>query len=131
MREASPGSDSIQNWVDGLAARLGLASSPQVWWIDGKLSPMLWALFGAPRLIIPIELWKSLDQRQRGTLLVHELAHLRRGDHRVRLFELLVTSLYWWNPVLWWARTAAARRRRAMLRRLGCVGLSRGCQVVR
>ena len=104
LREARPGSDSIQNWVDGLAARLGVACSPQVWWIDGKLSPMLWALFGAPRLIIPLELWKSLDQRQRGTLLVHELAHLRRGDHRVRLFELLVTALYWWNPVLWWAR---------------------------
>ena len=45
-----------------------------------------------PRLIIPVELWKSLDQRQRGTLLVHELAHLRRGDHRVRIFELIVTA---------------------------------------
>jgi bla regulator protein blaR1 len=55
---------------------------------------------------MPIELWKGLDERQRGTLLVHELAHLRRGDHRVRIFELVVTALYWWNPVLWWARQA-------------------------
>ena len=67
---------------------------------------MLWALGACPRLIIPTELWKSLDERQRGTLLVHELAHLRRGDHRVRIFELVVTALYWWNPVLWWARQA-------------------------
>src|SRR5262249_26193733 len=47
---------------------------------------------------------KSLDDRQRAMLIVHELAHLRRGDHRVRLFELVVSALYWWNPVLWRVR---------------------------
>ena len=106
LREATPGSEELQSWVDDLSARLGIARPPQVWWIRGKLSPMLWALGACPRLIIPIELWKGLDERQRGTLLVHELAHLRRGDHRVRIFELVVTALYWWNPVLWWARQA-------------------------
>src|SRR5262249_11760951 len=104
LRDARPGSDDIQDWVDELSENLGIDHPPLIWWIDGKLSPMLWALFGRPRLIIPHELWKTLDERQRATLLAHELAHLRRGDHRVRLFELVVTALYWWNPVVWWAR---------------------------
>ena len=47
-----------------------------------------------------------LDQRQRSMLLVHELAHVRRGDHAVRLFELAVTVLFWWLPTVWWARRA-------------------------
>ena len=68
--------------------------------------PMLWAVACRPRLIIPRDLWKSLSQRQRSLLLVHELAHLHRGDHLLRLFELLVTALYWWFPVVWWARHA-------------------------
>ncbi len=106
LREATPAADDLQDWVDRLSASLGVRRVPQAWWIGGKLSPMLWAIGGCPRLIIPIELWKSLDRRQRGTLLVHELAHLRRGDHRVRIFELAVTALYWWNPVLWWVRQA-------------------------
>jgi bla regulator protein BlaR1 len=106
LNAAQPGSDEVQDWVDELSADVGLGRSPRVWWISGKLSPMLWALGRSPRLIIPIELWKSLDNRQRGTLLVHELAHLRRGDHHVRMFELVVTALYWWNPVLWWVRRA-------------------------
>src|SRR5262249_16512260 len=38
------------------------------------------------------------------TLLVHELAHLRRRDHWVRLLEMLATGLFWWHPVVWWAR---------------------------
>jgi hypothetical protein len=37
-------------------------------------------------------------------LLVHELAHLRRGDHWVRRLELVALGLYWWHPAAWWAR---------------------------
>ncbi len=106
LREAWPASGDVQDRVDELSASLGISHPPQVCCIDAKLSPMLWALFGRPRLIIPNELWKSLEERKRATLLAHELAHLRRGDHRVRIFELAVTALYWWNPVLWWARQA-------------------------
>ena len=46
---------------------------------------MIWSLGWRSRLIIPRELWKSLAERQRSTLVVHELAHLRRGDHRANL----------------------------------------------
>jgi bla regulator protein blaR1 len=106
LRDARPADDEIQEWVDELAASLGVDGPPSVWWIGGKLSPMVWSLGWRPRLILPTELWKGLDDHQRATLVIHELAHLRRGDHHVRLFELLVTALYWWHPVLWWARQA-------------------------
>jgi hypothetical protein len=45
-----------------------------------------------------------LTEEQRATLLLHELAHLRRGDPWVRWLEMGVTGLYWWLPLLWWAR---------------------------
>ncbi|MGO9466856.1 MAG: M56 family metallopeptidase, partial [Isosphaeraceae bacterium] len=106
LNDAQPAAEEIQEWVDELAINLGLERPPSVWWTTAKLSPMLWALGRSPRLIIPLALWKSLDDRQRSTLVVHELAHLKRGDHRVRLLELLVTTLYWWHPVPWWARRA-------------------------
>ena len=37
-------------------------------------------------------------------VLAHELAHLRRRDHWVRLVELVVSVLHWWNPLVWWVR---------------------------
>jgi beta-lactamase regulating signal transducer with metallopeptidase domain len=106
LREARPAAPELQEWAHDLALDLGLRRPPAIWWVDGRVSPLVWALDARARVIIPFPLWKSLDDRQRTTLLVHELAHLRRGDHHVRILELVVTALYWWHPVLWWVRQA-------------------------
>ena len=68
------------------------------------IPPMLWAVLGKPRLLLPAALWEALAEEQRETLLVHELLHLRGRDHWVRRLELLTLGLYWWHPVAWWAR---------------------------
>jgi bla regulator protein BlaR1 len=106
LRLASPAPAAVQARSDELAHSLGLRQGPRVWVIPGVVSPLLWAFGEAPRVIVPSGLWGRLDDRQRDTLLVHELAHLRRRDHWVRLLELLATALYWWHPVAWWARRA-------------------------
>jgi bla regulator protein blaR1 len=74
--------------------------------VPAPVSPMVCALVGRPRLIMPAGLWERLTAEQRETLLAHELAHVRRRDHWTRRLELLVLGLYWWHPVAWWARQA-------------------------
>src|SRR5262249_61831254 len=80
-----------------------LATCSALWLLPGRLSPMVWALLGRPRVLVPSGLWERLTAEQQATLLVHELAHLRRRDQWVRGLELVVTGLYWWHPVVWWA----------------------------
>jgi beta-lactamase regulating signal transducer with metallopeptidase domain len=104
LKETRGGSWLEQDWVDEWAQRIGLRRAADLSWVPGAISPMIWFVGARPRLIIPQELWKRLDARQRSTLIVHELAHLRRGDHLVRLLELLVTALFWWHPLVWWMR---------------------------
>ncbi len=87
-----------------LAKRLGLRRCPEILFVPAPVSPMVWALGRRARLLIPSALWGRLTEEQRQTLLIHELAHLRRGDHWVRRLELVVTALYWWDPVVWWAQ---------------------------
>jgi beta-lactamase regulating signal transducer with metallopeptidase domain len=94
----------VQDAARTLAARLGRARPPVVWLVPGVVSPMLWALGRAPRLLFPAGLLERLDAGQRDALLAHELAHLRRRDHWVRLVELAAFGLYWWCPLLWWVR---------------------------
>jgi len=94
----------LQLRVRHLAGRLGLKRPPQVLVLPAAVSPMLWALGGIPRLLLPAALLDQLSYEQWDTLLVHELAHLRRRDHWVRWLEFLVLALNWWHPVAWWAR---------------------------
>ncbi|HMF12423.1 MAG TPA: M56 family metallopeptidase, partial [Gemmataceae bacterium] len=101
LRSARLAPAAIQNETRQLAARLGLAKPPQVWLVPGTVSPMIWSMGAAPRLLFPTGLLDRLDGEQRAALLLHELAHVRRRDHWVRFVELLVVALYWWHPVVW------------------------------
>ncbi|AMV37990.1 M56 family metallopeptidase [Planctomyces sp. SH-PL62] len=106
LRDASPAGEWVEREVAELSAAMGLRRPPRVEFIDARTTPMIWSLGLCPRLILPQMLWKRLDGRCRTLLLTHELAHLKRGDHLLRFFELGVTVLYWWLPVVWWVRRA-------------------------
>jgi beta-lactamase regulating signal transducer with metallopeptidase domain len=106
LRWAEPASVELQERVLLLAECIGLITPPKVWLVPGAVSPMIWPVGFRPRLLIPHGLMDRLTAEQRDTLLVHELAHLRRRDHWVRALELLVTGFYWWHPVIWWSRRA-------------------------
>ena len=95
---------SSRNGLTSGPGALGLRRAPELRWVPGRISPMIWFVGPRPRLIIPEGLWKQLDGQQRSTLLVHELSHLRRGDHYVRVLELVATALFWWHPLVWWMR---------------------------
>src|SRR6202011_4678425 len=51
-----------------------------------------------PRLLLPMALLDRLNASQRIALLLHELIHIKRGDHLVRRLELTVRVAYWWLP---------------------------------
>jgi beta-lactamase regulating signal transducer with metallopeptidase domain len=90
--------------VAELAARIGLRRTPELKLINARVPPMTWGFGNRHEMLIPARLWNELSAAQRDALILHELAHLRRGDHWVRQFELLVFVLHWWHPVFWWAR---------------------------
>lgn len=86
-----------------LSERLGLRATPRLGIAPMRMAPLVWGWGHTARVIIPRELWNTLDGDQRAMLLVHELAHLKRGDHWVRLLEIVVRTVYWWHPAVWLA----------------------------
>ncbi len=100
---ALPAPPGLQEEVRELAGEMGVRC-PELALLPGRLSPMLWVIAGKARLLIPTALLARLDDRQRRALLIHELAHWRRGDHWVRRLEMVALGLYWWCPLVWWAR---------------------------
>ncbi len=106
LRFAAPAPESLCKMAQRLARKMDLRSCPAVYLVPGRVAPMLWAIGGEPRLLVPRELLAYLTREQQETLLAHELAHLRRRDHWVRGLEFLAMGLYWWHPVVWYARRA-------------------------
>ncbi|MFN0132384.1 MAG: M56 family metallopeptidase [Phycisphaerales bacterium] len=95
--------DDIRAIVARCAERAGLAHPPQTLVSDRRISPMITCGL-RPRLILPADLWRELDVESRHAVVLHEMAHLRRLDHRLRWLESIVGVLYWWHPIVWWAR---------------------------
>lgn len=97
------GGAEAEELIRRLSASFRLIRRPVLCVAHGSLTPFVWALGFRPRIVVPSDLWRGLDAERRAALVAHEMAHLRRGDHWVRVLELIVRGLYWWHPLVWWA----------------------------
>lgn len=52
-----------------------------------------------PRIYLP----EGLNDRERGLILAHERAHIRRRDPALRLLAWTALCLHWFNPLVWLA----------------------------
>lgn len=50
-----------------------------------------------PKIYLP----SDLDERTAVSVLAHEQAHLRRGDHLWKPLGYVLLSIYWFNPLCW------------------------------
>jgi len=64
------------------------------------------AVFGIlrPRLLLPVYFLKNLTPKQTKYILLHELAHIKRGDLLTYGLQILLLVIYWFNPLLWFAK---------------------------
>jgi beta-lactamase regulating signal transducer with metallopeptidase domain len=55
-----------------------------------------------PLILLPTSLLTGLTARELETLLLHELAHVRRHDALVNLIQTLVEAVFFYHPAVWW-----------------------------
>lgn len=85
--------------LEQTARSLGLKRIPRLLIGPHDSVPMVWGVLKA-RLLLPegFEAWS--EEKQRGVLL-HELAHLKRGDPFALWVAQWVKVLHWFNPLVW------------------------------
>lgn len=106
VRGALPAPERLQRLAAEVAGRLGVRRAPHVRCVESVDVPFVWCAGGRPTIVLPMQLGRQFDEQQVAMILAHEVAHLRRRDHWVRIIELFVAAVYWWNPLAW-----AVRRR--------------------
>ena len=86
-----------------LARQMRLTTCPAMRITNGQLGPLVVIGWRQQTILLPRQLLDDLSPEQVRAVLAHELAHICRQDHWVRLFELAVLAVQWWNPLAWWA----------------------------
>jgi beta-lactamase regulating signal transducer with metallopeptidase domain len=64
-----------------------------------------------PLILIPSSALTGLTPQQFELILAHELAHIRRHDYLVNLFQTIVETLLFYHPAVWWASKQIRKER--------------------
>ena len=80
---------------------------------DTDGSPMVIGLW-RHRVLLPSS-WRTWTPDCVRSVLLHEMAHVRRGDHWVQAAQTLALALHFFNPLAWWLH-----RRLAQYTELAC-----------
>ena len=99
--------DGWRSILESVARRLGVQRPVRLVSHQSLRIPFAAGLF-PPVIVLPVEA-ESWTEDRRATVLLHEMAHLRRTDLVPHLIAQVATALYWFNPLVW----MAVRRLRA------------------
>ncbi len=88
----------------GVKRKIGLKVSANA------ASPAVCGLF-RPVILVPQNLGPSLGAAHLRTVLLHELAHIKRGDLWANLAQAILQIIYFYNPFVWLANAMIRRVR--------------------
>jgi TonB family protein len=110
LRRTGACADTRQTTV--LSAMMGIRSAVRIVETQAAM-PMTFGILH-PTILMPTAAAQWTESRRR-IVLLHELAHVRRGDAAYHLVGRVALALYWWNPLAWiaWREFLKERERAA------------------
>ncbi|HVG30629.1 MAG TPA: M56 family metallopeptidase [Pyrinomonadaceae bacterium] len=74
----------------------------------------VWGALRRPLLVLPARVTGELSEDELEAVMVHELAHVERGDNLASNLHMMLCCLLWFHPLLWLVdRRLVAERERA------------------
>jgi beta-lactamase regulating signal transducer with metallopeptidase domain len=98
----------ISHTVETTRIRLGVRVPIEIRATRAIRSPVIWCWGRAPILLIPEGPYREDRRLDWMSIVCHELAHHKRGDHLSGLFTELMVCLLPWQPLAWWTRRRLA-----------------------
>ncbi len=96
--------NQLPKWFDDIlnetADRLKLRRLPEVILSEKTASPAVFGVFRV-KLLLPANCANTMTPVTARHILLHELAHIKRGDLIVHAIYMVLQIAYWFNPLLW------------------------------
>jgi len=97
----------LPDWLKDLrsdtAKKLNLKYLPELILSQNVSCPAVFGIF-RPVLLLPRENITKISRKDVEHILLHELAHIKRGDLWVHGVYMVLQLIYWFNPLLWLVR---------------------------
>ncbi len=103
LRRCRPVEDEESNRMfQMLLKRLNLSQEIQLIETSSSVCsvPAVYGTFH-PRVLLPLEITGNLTHQEIEKILVHELVHIKRKDHWVNCFQQIISSMYFYHPLVW------------------------------
>jgi beta-lactamase regulating signal transducer with metallopeptidase domain len=72
---------------------------PEIYFSSSLSSPVTVGII-KPVMILPMEVEDITDDELK-SILLHELAHIFHGDNFTGFFQHVLSSVFWWNPIIY------------------------------
>ena len=99
--QATPVAALLQARCQGLQQRLGLRRLIQFCECVHLETPAAVGWF-RPLILLPVSAISGLSVAQLDAVIAHELAHIKRLDAFVNLFQIAAETLLFYHPAVWW-----------------------------
>ena len=106
--------DDFIELLKATANRLNLKKMPQVILTNKVCCPAVFGVF-RPVLLMPSDKLNNITRQDLEHILLHELAHIKRGDLFIHGIHMMLQIVFWFNPLLW-----VIRKQLQNLRELCC-----------
>jgi beta-lactamase regulating signal transducer with metallopeptidase domain len=103
-------SSDIQHVLRALRTRLGIRRAVRLLNSARVQAPIVIGWL-KPAILFPVGCMAGLSTLQIEAILAHELAHIRRHDYLVNLFQSVIETVLFYHPAVWWVSNQIRRER--------------------
>jgi GWxTD domain-containing protein len=96
--------------LNHLSGRIGIARRVSLWNSTLVQVPTVIGWL-RPAVLMPVGCLAGLSASQIEAIFAHELAHIRRHDYLVNVFQSLVEAVLFYHPAVWWVSQQIRKER--------------------
>ncbi len=122
LARGQPVENELQDSLDQCRRRMGVRWQVRLKQSSDTFSPAVCGLW-RPTILVPTVLLERLSPDHLRSVLVHELAHVRRADLWVNCLQTALQVLYFYNPLVWLANAIVRRVREQAVDEMSLVAL--------
>jgi len=110
VAQSSPGSDELRETMNQCRDQLDVRQEVDIRLSPNIQSPVVCGLL-RPVILVHASLLEKLSLGELKAVLIHELAHVKRGDLWINLMQTLLQIIYFYNPFVWLTNARVRRIR--------------------